>query len=227
MYRSRKRYLSMDGVYIRGVSLMIKLLFLEVSSSLYYSNSLSIISLLIFSISSYGGFLTLYSLFQAISIVHLFIIQPCTQLSVLLSIFSGFLWTVVLKILFRGLLHINAVRKAAAVHLMRWWQLFPKIFMYLYHLCTRVKSIFIVGVSWKIVQVTRMPARLMFVRFEKDDPLGPRPSTLSWRDHPFWDLPSHLLILRCIPISKWGLRPNIRIRVFAFTITYEFKLYLV
>ena len=31
-----------------------------------------------------GGFFTLYSLLQAISIVHLFIIQPCTQISVIL-----------------------------------------------------------------------------------------------------------------------------------------------
>ena len=38
----------MDEVYVRGVSLMIKLLFLEVSSLPCYSNSLSIISLLIF-----------------------------------------------------------------------------------------------------------------------------------------------------------------------------------
>ena len=50
----------------------------------------------------------LYNLLQAISIVHLSLIQPCTQVSVLLSNFSG------------GLLHINAARKAAVVHLMRW-----------------------------------------------------------------------------------------------------------
>ena len=48
MCPSKKGYLGMDGVYIRGVSLMIKLLFLEVSSLPYYSNSLSILSLLIF-----------------------------------------------------------------------------------------------------------------------------------------------------------------------------------
>ena len=33
-----------------------------------------------------------------------------------------------LKTLFRGLLYINADRKTAAVHLMHWWQVFPKIF---------------------------------------------------------------------------------------------------
>ena len=122
-----------------------------------------------------------------------------------------------LKTLFRGLLHINAARKATAVHLMRWWQFFPKIFLYPYHLHTRLKFIFIVGISWKITQVTRMPAWLIFIRSEEDDPLGPRPSTFSWRDHLFWDLPNLLLILGCILISKWGLRPNIRVQAFAPT----------
>ena len=115
------------------------------------------------------------------------------------------------------------VRKVAAVHLMRWWQLFPKIFLYPYRLRTWLKSIFIVGVSWKITQITRMSAWLVFVRSEEDDLLGPRPSTLSWRNHLFWDFSSHLLLLRCIPICKWGLRPNIRIQAFALTswMSYE------
>ena len=107
-----------------------------------------------------------------------------------------------LRTLFRGLLHINAARKVAAVQLMRWWQLFPKIFLYHYLLYTCLKSILIVGVSWKITQVTWMPARLIFVRFEEGDLLQPRPSTLSWRDYLFWDLPSHLLFLGRISISK-------------------------
>ena len=107
------------------------------------------------------------------------------------------------------------------MHLMRWWQLFPKIFLYPYHLRTRLKSIFIVGISWKITQVTRMPAWLIFVRSEEDDPLRPQPSTLSWRDHLFWDLPSHLLLLGRIPISKWGLRPNIRVQAFAPIVIYN------
>ena len=87
-----------------------------------------------------------------------------------------------LRTLFRGLLHINAARKVAAVQLMRWWQLFqlfPKIFLYHYLLYTCLKSILIVGFSWKITQVTWMPARLIFVRFKEGDLLQPRPSTLS------------------------------------------------
>ena len=68
-----------------------KLLFLEISSSLCYSNSLPISHLQYFRSPNYGGFLMLYNLLQAISIVHLSLIQPCTHVSVLLSSFSGFL----------------------------------------------------------------------------------------------------------------------------------------
>ena len=45
----------------------------------------------------YGGSFTLYRVFQVISIVHLFIIQPCTQICILSSIFSDSLWTVVIE----------------------------------------------------------------------------------------------------------------------------------
>ena len=107
-----------------------------------------------------------------------------------------------LRPLFRGLLHINAAKKVAAVYLMRWWQLFPKIFLYHYHLRTCLKSILIVGVSWKIVQVTRMLAWLIFIRSEESNLLGPQPSTLSLHDYLFWDLPSHLLLFGRIPISQ-------------------------
>ena len=50
------------------------------------------ISLLVFFRSlTYGRFPPIYRPHQSNSIVHLFIIQPCTQVSVLLSSFSGFL----------------------------------------------------------------------------------------------------------------------------------------
>ena len=73
-------------------------LFLKVSSLLCYSNSLSLFLCLYFSPSpSYGVSPSLYSPLQFIPIVHLFIIQPCIQVSVLLSSFSGFLWAVVVE----------------------------------------------------------------------------------------------------------------------------------
>ena len=91
--------------------------------------------------------------------------------------------------------------------------------MYPYQLRTCLESIFIVGISWKITQVTRMPAWPILVQSEEDDLLGTRPSALSWRDLLFWGLPNHLLFLGRIPINKWGLRPNIRVQAFAPTIT--------
>ena len=70
--------------------MIIKLLFLKDSSTLCYSSSLSILLHYVFPIPPpYGGSFTLYRVFQVISIVQLFIIQPCTQVYVLSSIFSG------------------------------------------------------------------------------------------------------------------------------------------
>ena len=95
---------------------------------------------------------------------------------------------------------------------------FPKIFLYPYHLLMYLKSIFVAGISWKITQVKRMPTWLTFVRSEEDDPLGLLPSTLSLHDHLLWGLSSHLLLLRRIPISKWGLRSNTKVQAFAPTL---------
>ena len=63
--------------------------FQMVCSSQCYSKSCSIFLLNIFRSFLMEVFPPLYSPFQSISIVHLFIIQPCTQVSVLLSSFFG------------------------------------------------------------------------------------------------------------------------------------------
>ena len=133
----------MDGVYVQGVSLMIRLLFLEVSSSPCYSDSFSIFlhqfldPLLVEGHSYYIEFskpspssscpssnpALKYVSYQASSLTL------CERQ-----------W---LRTLFRGILHINAARKVAAVHLMRWWQLIPKIFLYPYllHTCRNLSSL--------------------------------------------------------------------------------------
>ena len=158
---------------------MIKWLFLEDSSLLCYSNFLSIF------LSYFSDPSLMEGLSPYIEFSKPFPSYTCSSSNPALKYVSyqaSFLalcerqW---LRTLFRGLLHINAARKVAAVHLIRWWQLFPKIFLYPYRLRTCLKSILIVGVSWKITQVTRMPVGLIFVRSEEDDLLGPRPSTLS------------------------------------------------
>ena len=211
----------MDGMYVRGDSLIIKLLFLKDSSILCYSSALFIL-LHCFSDPVLMEGLSHYIEFSKSSLSY-----SCSSSNPALKYVSYQAFSLALckqqwlRPLFRGLLHINAARKVATVHLMWWWQLFPKIFLYPYLLCTCLKSILIVGVSQKIAQLTRMFARLIFVRSEEVTLLGPQPFTISLRDYLFWGLLSHLLLLGCIPISKQGLRPNIQIQTFAPTIALQ------
>ena len=145
-------------MYVQGVSLMIKWLFLEDSQLLCYNSFLSIFlhyfldSPLMEGLSHYIEFSKPFPSYTCSS-SNLALKYVSYQASSLALCEQQWLRT-----LFRDLLHINVARKVAAVHLMRWWQLFPKIFLYPYHLRTCLKSIFIVGVPWKITQVTRMPA---------------------------------------------------------------------
>ena len=148
----------MNEMYVRGVDFMIKWLFLEDSSLLCYSNALSI------SLPYFSDPPLMEGISHYIEFSKPFPSYTCSSSNSALKYVSSqasslaFCERQWLEILFRGLLHINAVRKVAAVHLMQWWQLFPKIFMYPYCLRTCLKSIFIVGVSWKITQITRIPA---------------------------------------------------------------------
>ena len=140
----------MDVMYDRGDSLIIKLLFLKDSSTLCYSSSLSIF-LSYFSDPHLMEGLSHYVEFSKSSPSY-----SCSSSNLALKyvFYQASSLTLCerqwLRPLFRGLLHINAARKIVAVHLMRWWQLFPKIFLYPYFLRTCLKSIFIVGVAWKI-----------------------------------------------------------------------------
>ena len=216
-------YVIMDGMYVRGDSLIIKLLFLKDSSTLYYSSSLSIF-LHCFSDSHLMEGFSYYIQFSKLSPLY-----SCSSSNPALRYVSYQASSLALceqqwlRPMFRGLLHINAVRKIAAVHLMWWWQLFLKIFLHPYLLHTCLKSILIVRVSWKIAQVTRMLTRLIFVRFEECNLLRPQPSTIFLRDYLFWSIPSHLLLLRHISISRQGLRPNIQIQAFVPTLIIYFK----
>ena len=141
-------------MYVRGDILIIKLLFLKDSSTLCYGNSLSILLHYVFFHSLLMEGLLHYIEFSKSSPSY-----NCSSSNPALKYvsyqvsslaFCEWQW---LKPLFRGFLHINAARKVAAVHLMWWWQFFPKIFLYPYPLCMCLKSILIVGVSWKITQV--------------------------------------------------------------------------
>ena len=159
--------------------MIIKLLFLEDSSLLCYSNSLSLF-LYYFSDPPLMEGLSHYIEFSKPSPSH-----SCSSSNPTLKYVSHQASSLTLcerqwlRTLFRGLLHINAVRKVVVGHLMQWWQFFPKIFLYPYLLRTCLKSILIIGVSQKITQVIQMPTRLIFVQSEEDDILRPRPFTLS------------------------------------------------
>ena len=137
-------------MYVREDSLIIKLLFLKDSSTLCYSSSLSIFlhyfpdPYLMERLSHYIEFSKSSPSYSCSSS------NPALKYVSYQAFFLALCEQQWLRPLFRGLLHINAVRKVAAVHLMRQWQLFPKIFLYSYLFCTCLKSILIVGVSWKI-----------------------------------------------------------------------------
>ena len=60
-----------------------------------------------------------------------------------------------------------------------------------------------------------MSTWLTFVKSEEADPFRLLSSTLSLHDHLLWSFSSHLLFLGRIPISKWSLKPNIKVQVFA------------
>ena len=137
-------------MYVRGVSMIIKLLFLEDSSLLCYNNSLSIF-LYYFFYPPLMEDLTHYIEFSKPSSSH-----SCSSSNPTLKYVSHQASSLALcerqwlRTLFRCLLHINVARKVVVGHLMLWWQLFLKIFLYPYPLHMCLKSIFIVGVSWKI-----------------------------------------------------------------------------
>jgi len=91
--------------------------------------SFSLFSLSFFSPFFYGSFSTLYRLSLIIRTLHLLVTWTPTWAPILSDILFSLLWVAVAKvILFRGLLHINAAKKAAVVYLMWRWQFFLRYF---------------------------------------------------------------------------------------------------
>ena len=123
-----------------------------------------------------------------------------------------------LKVLFRGLLHINAARKAAVVHLMWWWQLFPQIFLCSYLFPVHLKSIFTAGASWKVTQVKTKFTLLTFVRSEEDNPLDLTPLDIYLLYYLLWGLSQCFLLLGRVIISEWDFKPNPKAQVLAPTL---------
>ena len=68
-----------------------------------------------------GRSLTLYNSFWTILTLHLSVIWTLIWVHVPLDTLFNFLWVVIVKtILFMSILYINAAKKVAVVHLMRW-----------------------------------------------------------------------------------------------------------
>ena len=99
------------------------------------------------------------------------------------------------------------------MHLMRWQQLFPQIFLCSYPFLIHLKSIFVAGASWKVVQGKMKLTLLTYVRFEEDDPLGPTPLDIYLLYYLLRDLSPCFLLLERIIIKKWDFKPNANAQV--------------
>ena len=191
--------------------------FQMVCSFQHYSKSSPISPCNIFRSSSYGGFPPLYSPLQFISIVYLH--HPTLDPSIypIKQIFLTFYGRQQLKVLFIGLLHINAAKKAAVVYLMRQQQLFPQIFLYSYPFPVHLESIFTAGASQKVTQVKTKFTLLTFVRSEEDDPLGLMLLNIYLLYYLLWGLSQCFLLLGRVIISEWDFKPNAKAQVLAPT----------
>ena len=109
-------------MFVQGDELLFKSQFLKDSPTFSATVILFLLSSIVFSDPPLMGGSSHYIVFfQIILTVHLLFIGTFTQVHVPSDIFSGFLYMVVVEIaLFKGSFHINAARKVAAVHLMRW-----------------------------------------------------------------------------------------------------------
>ena len=98
------------------------------------------------------------------------------------------------------------------MHLMRWQQLFPQIFLCSYPFLIHLKSIFVAGASWKVVQGKMKLTLLTYVRFEEDDPLGPTPFDIYMLYYLLRGIFPCFLLLGRIIIKEWDSSPTQRLK---------------
>ena len=145
-----------------------------------------------------GAFPTLYRLFLIIWTLHLLITWIPTWVSIPSDTPFSPLWVAATKTaLFRGLLHINAARKVAAVHLMWWWQFFFRYFEF--SSLSRVQGVYFNYLSINLVCVCRVrvgvPPRTFF-------PLSPTDKTCNV------DQLSRVSLLGLVSVLGQGPRPK-------------------
>ena len=109
------------------------------------------------------------------------------------------------------------------MHLMRWQQLFPQIFLHSYPFPVHLKSIFVAGASWKVVQDKTKLTLLTYVRSKEDDPLGPTPLGIYLFYYLLRDIFPCFLLLRRIVIKKWDFKPKAKAQVLAPTTSNIFN----
>ena len=98
------------------------------------------------------------------------------------------------------------------MHLMRWQQLFPQIFLCSYPFPVHLKSIFVAGASWKVVQGKTKLTLPTYVRSEEDDPFRPTPLDIYLLYYLLWGLFPYFLLLGRIIINEWDLSPTQRLK---------------
>ena len=84
-----------------------------------------------------------------------------------------------------------------------------------YPFLVHLKSIFIAGTSWKVIQVKTKFTLLTFVRSKEDDSLGLVPLNISLFAPPLWGFPKRFLLLERTLASKRGFRHNTEAQVLA------------
>ena len=108
------------------------------------------------------------------------------------------------------------------MHLMRWWHLFPQIFLCSYPFPVHLKSIFVAGASWKVVQGETKLTLLTYVRSEDDDPLGPTPLDTYLLYYLLRGIFPCFSLLGRIVIKKWDFKPNAKAHILAPTSLFSF-----
>ena len=122
----------------------------------YMAQVVKILFLTNFRSPLHGGSLTLYSSARTILALHVSIIWAITWVLVPSNTPSNLLWVRVAKVtLFRGLLHINAARVLAVVHLMGRQQLFLKLLYHHASMYLHVLLVFFFGRLSEIVSVCK------------------------------------------------------------------------
>ena len=110
------------------------------------------------------------------------------------------------------------------MHLIQWQQLFPQIFLRSYPFPVHLKSIFVAGASWKVVQGKTKLTLLIYVKSEEDDPLGPTPWVFICSII-YYGAFSHAFFSSDVLLLKSGtLSPTQRLKFWPPTITIIHKI---